>query len=95
MTFSAVMTGVFITNVAVAYPAGRIGRSGGRGVVRLINGVVISKMKVPPFVATLGMLYVTKGLSLVISGLKPIYLTIRPLLPRFRWVGIRRGYSGV
>ena len=35
-------------------------------------------MKVPPFVATLGMLYATKGLSLVISGLKPIYFNDTP-----------------
>jgi ribose transport system permease protein len=34
---------------------------------------MVTKMKVPPFVATLGMLYITKGLSLVVSQLKPIY----------------------
>jgi ribose transport system permease protein len=38
-----------------------------------INGLMVTKMRVPPFVATLGMLYITKGLSLVVSQLKPIY----------------------
>jgi ribose transport system permease protein len=44
----------------------------------LINGTVISRMKVPPFVATLGMLYATKGLSLIISGVMPIYFNDTP-----------------
>ena len=43
-----------------------------------INGTVISKMRIPPFIATLGMLYIAKGLSLVISGLKPIYFNDTP-----------------
>jgi ribose transport system permease protein len=40
--------------------------------------VIIAKLNMPPFVATLGMLYVAKGLSLVISGLKPIYFDETP-----------------
>ena len=40
---------------------------------------MITKMKIPPFVATLGMLYITKGLSLVISQLKPIYFNDAPI----------------
>jgi ribose transport system permease protein len=35
-------------------------------------------MRIPPFVATLGMLYIAKGLALVISGLKPIYFSDAP-----------------
>jgi ribose transport system permease protein len=34
---------------------------------------MIAKMKIPPFIATLGMMLLTKGLALVISGTKPIY----------------------
>ena len=40
---------------------------------------MISRMKIPPFIATLGMLYATKGLSLVISELKPIYFNDTPI----------------
>ena len=36
-------------------------------------------MSIPPFIATLGMMYVAKGLSLVISGLKPIYFNDTPI----------------
>jgi ribose transport system permease protein len=35
-------------------------------------------MRIPPFIATLGMMYIAKGLSLVISGLAPIYFNDTP-----------------
>ena len=78
MTFAAVMTGVFITNLGFPVPIGVIGGMGAGGFAGWINGTVIAKMKIPPFVATLGMLYIAKGLALVISGLKPIYFTDTP-----------------
>jgi ribose transport system permease protein len=78
MTLSAVMTGVFITNLGFPIPVGVIGGLLTGALAGLINGSVIAKMRIPPFVATLGMLYIAKGLSLVISGLKPIYFTDTP-----------------
>lgn len=78
MTFSAVMTGVFITFWGLPIPIGVLGGLLSGGLAGLVNGMVISKMKIPPFIATLGMLYATKGLSLVISGLKPIYFNDTP-----------------
>jgi ribose transport system permease protein len=78
MTFSAVMTGVFITNWGWPVPLGILGGVLAGALAGLINGVVISRMKIPPFIATLGMLYATKGLSLVISELKPIYFNDTP-----------------
>jgi ribose transport system permease protein len=82
MTLSAVMTGVFITNLGFPIPLGVIGGLLTGALAGLINGTVIAKMKIPPFVATLGMLYIAKGLSLVISGLKPIYFTNTPLFTK-------------
>ena len=78
MTLSAVMTGVFITNLGLPLPIGVLGGLATGALAGLTNGTVIAKMKIPPFVATLGMLYIAKGLSLVISGLKPIYFTDTP-----------------
>jgi ribose transport system permease protein len=78
MTLAAVMTGVFITNLGLPIWLGVIGGMATGGLAGLTNGVVISKMRIPPFIATLGMLYIAKGLSLVISGLKPIYFTDTP-----------------
>jgi ribose transport system permease protein len=48
------------------------------GFAGLVNGSVIARMKIPPFIATLGMLNIAKGLALVISGLKPIYFNDTP-----------------
>jgi ribose transport system permease protein len=78
MTFCAVMTGVFITFWGLPVPIGVLGGLGAGALAGFINGSVIAKMKIPPFVATLGMLYIAKGLALVISGLKPIYFTDTP-----------------
>jgi ribose transport system permease protein len=78
MTFSAVLTGVFITNWHLPIPIGIIGGILAGSTAGLVNGLMISRMKIPPFIATLGMLYATKGLSLVISQLKPIYFNDTP-----------------
>lgn len=78
MTFSAVMTGVFITNMGLPIPIGVLGGIGAGALAGLGNGLIIAKMKVPPFIATLGIMMVAKGLALVISGLKPIYFPDNP-----------------
>ncbi len=78
MTFSAVMTAVFITEWRVPVPLGLVGGILAGCVAGFVNGVVIAKMKVPPFIATLGMFYITKGLSLVIAQLRPIYFLDYP-----------------
>jgi ribose transport system permease protein len=79
MTFSAVMTGVFVTNYHLPIPIGILGGILAGSAAGLVNGLMISRMKIPPFIATLGMLYATKGLSLVISELKPIYFNDTPI----------------
>jgi ribose transport system permease protein len=79
MTLSAVMTGVFITYWHLPVFLGILGGFATGALCGFINGVVIARLKVPPFIATLGMLNVAKGLSLVISGLKPIYFNDTPI----------------
>jgi ribose transport system permease protein len=78
MTFSAVMTGVFITFWQLPVPVGLLGGILTGALAGFVNGVVIARMRIPPFIATLGMMYIAKGLSLVISGLKPIYFNETP-----------------
>ena len=41
--------------------------------VGAINGLIITRFNVAPFIATLGMLYVTLGLAQVLSDVRPIY----------------------
>lgn len=78
MTLSAVMAGVFITDWKLPVPLGILAGLGTGAVAGLTNGVIISKFKLAPFIVTLGMFNVAKGLALVISGLKPIYFTDAP-----------------
>jgi len=78
MTFSSVMAGVFITYWNGPIIAGVIGGILAGAVCGLASGLMIAKMKIPPFIATLAVMMVTKGLSLVISGTKPIYFTDKP-----------------
>lgn len=45
-------------------------------IVGLLNAVMVAKMKMPPFIATLGAQMVLRGLALTITGAKPIYVEI-------------------
>lgn len=79
MTFAAVMTGVFVTNMKLPIVVGVIGGILAGGFIGFLNGTAIAKMKLPPFIATLGTMMITKGLSLVISKAKPIYFNDTPM----------------
>jgi ribose transport system permease protein len=78
MTLSAVMTGVVITDWQLPVPLGIAGGLATGAAAGFANGALIAKLKVPPFIATLGMLNVAKGLALVTSGLRPIYFSDTP-----------------
>jgi ribose transport system permease protein len=73
MTLGAVMTGMMIVNWHLPILVGVVGGMASGALIGFISGMLISKLKIPPFIATLGMMMVAKGLSLVISQLKPIY----------------------
>ncbi|MCW5881757.1 MAG: ABC transporter permease [Anaerolineae bacterium] len=79
MTLSAVMTGVFITMWGLPIPLGILAGLGTGALCGLVNGTVISRMKIPPFIATLGMFYISRGLALIFSGLKPVYFNDTPI----------------
>ncbi len=38
-----------------------------------VNGLLITRVQIPPFIATLGMMGIARGLALIISGGVPIY----------------------
>jgi ribose transport system permease protein len=78
MTLSAVMTGVFITFLGLPVPVGILAGLATGTLAGLVNGLFISRMRIPPFIATLGMMMIARGLSLIISGVKPIYFNDTP-----------------
>lgn len=81
MTFTAVIAGVVLTFMGMALPFGIIAAIAAGAACGFISGTLIARMKIPPFIATLGMMLILKGLSLVISGTKPIYFNDTPSFP--------------
>jgi ribose transport system permease protein len=59
------------------------------GLIGLINGMVITKAKVPPIIATLAMMSIAAGAALAFTGGYPV----SGLPASFAWIG--RGYLGV
>lgn len=49
----------------------------------LLNGIMIAKGRIPPFIATLGMMGIARGLALIITGGVPIF----GLKPGFEFLG--------
>ncbi|KQX37996.1 ribose ABC transporter permease [Devosia sp. Root436] len=78
MTFCAVITGVVLTYLGLPLPVGIVASILAGTACGLVSGTIIAKLKVPPFIATLGMMLILKGLSLVISGTRPIYFNDTP-----------------
>jgi ribose transport system permease protein len=75
MTFCAVMGGVFMVNWGLPLPLGVVGAIGVGALCGVTSGLAITKLKVPPFIATLGMMMLLKGASLIITGTRPIYFS--------------------
>src|SRR5208337_568191 len=48
-----------------------------------LNGLFITRLRVPPFIATLGMLGIARGLALILSRGIPIF----GLSPQYLWIG--------
>jgi len=73
MTFCSVMAGVFLTYWGLPLPLGIAAAILFGALSGMVSGVLIAKLRIPPFITTLGMMMALKGLALVISGTKPIY----------------------
>lgn len=73
MTFCAVMSGVFLVNLGWPLPLGVLAAIVVGALTGCVSGLAITKLKVPPFIATLGMMMLLKGLSLLITNARPIY----------------------
>jgi len=81
MTFCAVMAGVVLTYWGMPIYVGIAAAIFFGALCGATSGLLIAKLKIPPFIATLGMMMLLKGLSLVISGTKPIYFNDTPDFP--------------
>lgn len=75
MTLSSVLTGVIVVNAGMPIYIGVIGGIVTGAACGFLCGFAITKLKIPPFIATLAMMMIAKGLALVISGAAPIYFS--------------------
>jgi len=78
MTFTAVMSAMAIVNLQLPIFVGVIVAVLTGTIFGGISGFMVAKLKLPPFIATLGMNMFTKGLSLIIAHSRPIYFTDAP-----------------
>jgi ribose transport system permease protein len=78
MALCAVMSGVMIVNLHLPLALGILGTILFGGLIGLVNGVNVSILKIPPFIATLAMMLVAQGLALVLSKSTPIYFNDVP-----------------
>jgi ribose transport system permease protein len=78
MTFCAVMTGVVLTYWGMPLYLGVLAALFFGMLCGSTSGFLVAKLRIPPFIATLGMMMLLKGLALVISGTRPIYFNDTP-----------------
>ncbi len=78
MTFTAVMAAQMVANWHLPIFVGLVVAIATGIVCGGTSGFMVAKLKLPPFIATLGMNMFTKGLSLIIARSKPIYFTDAP-----------------
>lgn len=78
MTFSSVMSGIALTKWGFSLPLTIVFGFLVGAFCGAVNGFGVTKMFLPPFIATMAMQMITKGLSLVVSGIKPVYFTSAP-----------------
>ena len=73
MTFTAVMAGVFMSHWGWPMILGVPATIATGALVGAVSGLIITRLKVTPFIATLGMMMLLKGASLLITEARPIY----------------------
>ncbi|MGO1770242.1 MAG: ABC transporter permease [Microbacterium sp.] len=102
LAFSAVIAGFLLKGVPLevfgitlypSVPVTVLIACGVGALAGLVNGILVAKFKIAPFVATLGMLYAVRGLALLMTG----GLTINNMSGSaelgntgFEWLGFRR-----
>lgn len=61
-----------LVNAGVPVPIGMVLGVLVGGLCGLVNGVLVTKMRLPPFIATLGMMMVARGVALYVTNAAPV-----------------------
>lgn len=78
MTFCAVITGIVLTNLGYPLGVGIAAALLTGATAGFISGICVTRMMIPPFIATLGMMMILRGLSLIMTEARPIYFNNTP-----------------
>ena len=83
------LVSVVTAGVMMRHPLA-LGAAAGLGVgfgVSLVNGLLIGRARIQPFIVTLGTLYIAAGLAMVYSGGSSIFGLPKPDVDYFFWFG--------
>ena len=87
LSVSAILAAAGVGGVAVmnevGVAAGMIAMVGIGAAIGLLNGLIITRFRISPFIVTLGMLSVCRGATLVATGGLPVYNIPPPFLDLF------------
>lgn len=75
ISLSSVLVSTFMVNVGLSVPVAILGTLTVGFLVGLINGVIIYKTDLPPFIVTLSTQYICQGFAYIITGAQPVRLT--------------------
>lgn len=78
MTLCTVVLGLAVTKMGLPLWFGLPAAMAAGAFIGMLNGLLIAKAKLPPFIATLGMLNVARGLAQILSDVRPIYFEGNP-----------------
>ncbi|KAA0969404.1 ABC transporter permease [Aureimonas fodinaquatilis] len=61
-----------LVKAGVPVPVGMLGGIAVGALCGLVNGIAVTQLRLPPFIATLGMMLIARGLALQITGARPV-----------------------
>lgn len=73
MAFSGLLLGLMMKNLNVSIPIAILLCMMAGTIIGFINGFLITKFKLPPFIVTLGIMSIARGASYTITGGQPVY----------------------
>lgn len=83
MNLSGVIVAYLVRHAGWGMPAACVAALAAGLGMGMLNGVIISRHKIAPFIITLGTMNIAKSLALVVSNSR----TVSANLPSFRWLG--------
>lgn len=83
---SGVCATLLIAHLGVPVPLALLAGVGAGLLCGLVNGLLVTQVKIPPFIATLGTMSITRGAALVLTGGVAVY----NLPDAFSWLGNAR-----